>query len=163
MKSFLPKLKREATRTEKCRLIASVERHEFGNDLNARKWRFVKFVGKKGILFDEDKDQLEEFKATSFQKKILRKNPSLEDVFIGRFEIMEENGEWILNNELKGKMINEGGEALVLNWKFGKVEMAVRIQIFDPFLFSTKFGGEIKWETHLISGKSLFLRSYIQN
>ena len=31
VKYFLPKLERESTRTEKCRLIASVERHEFGD------------------------------------------------------------------------------------------------------------------------------------
>ena len=80
VKSILPKLKRESSRTEKCRLIASVERHEFRYNYNAIKWRFFKFVGNKGILFDEKKRQLEdsrtgrpfgEFEATSFQKKIL--------------------------------------------------------------------------------------------
>ena len=78
LKLFLPKLKRESTRTEKCRLISSVERHEFVNDRKAE--RFVKFIGKKGILFDENKNQLKDygkpcgvFKATSFQKKILQK------------------------------------------------------------------------------------------
>ena len=40
VKSFLPKLERESTREEKCRLIASVERHEFEDIFNASKWRF---------------------------------------------------------------------------------------------------------------------------
>ena len=60
VKRFLPKLERESTRTEKCRLIASVERHEFGNDSNAKDWRFCKFVGKNGIIFDKEKYKLEE-------------------------------------------------------------------------------------------------------
>ena len=68
LKCFLPKLKRESTRTAKCRLLASVERHEFGDKWNAENWRFCKFDGNKGILFDKDKKQLEEFEATSFQK-----------------------------------------------------------------------------------------------
>ena len=75
--------------------------------------RCFKFVGKNGFLFDENKKQLEdvngrpegEFKATSFQKKILRKNSSLENVFIGRFGMMEENGNWKLDTELKNKLI----------------------------------------------------------
>ena len=120
VKFFVPKLKRETTRTEKCRLIASVERHEFGYDDNAIIWRFCKFVGNKGIIFDEDKKQLKkgEFKATSLQKKILRKNPSLKDIFIGRFEIKEENGSWKLDNELKERIISAGGEAIVFRQEF---------------------------------------------
>ncbi|CBY15690.1 unnamed protein product [Oikopleura dioica] len=152
MKLFLPKLERESTRTEKCRLVASVERHQFGNDENAGYWRFCKFVGKKGIIFRENQTQLEEFEATSFQKKILDRNPNLSNVFIGRSEIKEENGKWKLENELKERIISEGVEAIVFREKFGKDEMAVRIQIFDPFLFSQKFGADlIKFKTHLIS------------
>ena len=154
MKLFLTKLERESTRTEKCRLVASVERNEFRDKLRAKYWRFCKFVGKKGIIFDEDLERLEEFEATSFQKKILRRNPNLSNVFIGRSEIKEESGKWKLENELKGRIISEGGEAIVFSEKFGKVEMAVRIQIFDPFLFTKKLGANlVKWKTHLISGK----------
>ena len=72
LKCFLPKFERESTRTEKCRLIASVERQEFGSHWNAKCWRFCKFIGKDGIIFDDDKKELEKFKITSFQKKILR-------------------------------------------------------------------------------------------
>ncbi|CBY41896.1 unnamed protein product, partial [Oikopleura dioica] len=152
VESFLPKLERESTREEKCRLIDSVERHEFENKFNAQDWRFFNFVGKKGLLFDGDKKKLTEFKATSFQKKILLRNPALSDVFIGRSEIMEETGEWKLDKTLKEKKISEGGEALILNQKFGETVMAVRVQAFDPFLFTKKSGADkIKWKTHLIS------------
>ena len=154
VKCFLPKLERESTRTEKCRLIASVERQEFENKWNADKWRFCKFVGKEGIIVDDEKKELEKFKITSFQKKILRRNPSLENVFLGRSEIKEENAFWKFNDELKRKRISEGGEALVFLEKFGKFEAAVRIHLFDTFLFTANFGSnEVKWKTHLISGK----------
>ena len=160
VKCFLPKLERESTRTAKCRLLASVERHEFENKYDARDWQFFKFVENKGVLYNKDKKQLDdggEFEATSFQKKILRENSNLSDVLIGRFEIKEENGEWKLKNELKNKLISEGGEALVLSEKFGDVEMAVRVQVFDPFLFTKKFGADkIEWKTHLISGEFIF-------
>jgi len=157
VKCFLPKLERESTRTDKCRLVASVERHEFGDDVSRHHvtdWRFFKFVGKKSLLFDEKKKMLKEFKATTVQKKILRRNPSLLDVFIGRSEIKEENGEWKLDNQVKGKLISEGGEALVFSEKFGGHEMAVRVQIFDPILFTKKLGADqITLKTHLISGE----------
>jgi hypothetical protein len=160
LKCFLPKLKRESTRTAKCRLVASVERHEFGNDWNAKYWRFCKFVGNKGILFDKNKRQQEEFYATPFQKKILSENPDLLNVFIGRSEIKEENGKWQFLDGLKEKIISEGGEAIVFSEKFGEKEFAVRVQIFDPFLFTTMFAAnQIKWKTHLISGENYFLVS----
>ena len=154
LKCFLPKLKRESTRTAKCRLLASVERHELRYDNYAVRWRFCKFDGKKGILFDKNK-KLEEFEATFFQKKILRENPDLLNVLIGRSEIKEENGKWQLLDGLKEKIISEGGEAIVFCEKFGEKEFAVRVQIFDPFLFTTMFAAnQIKWKTHLISGKN---------
>ena len=73
VKCFLPKLERESTRTEKCRLIASVERREFGDEWTAGVWRFCKFVGKNGIIYDNEKEELEKFKKSSFQKNILRR------------------------------------------------------------------------------------------
>ncbi|CBY15000.1 unnamed protein product [Oikopleura dioica] len=152
VKCFLPKLERESTRTEKCRLIASVERQEFEDYYNADKWRFCKFVGNCGIIFDDKKEELEKFKITSFQKKILRRNPSLKNVFFGRSEIKEETGFWKLNDELKNKIISEGGEAIIFLEKFGNLEAAVRIHVFDAFLLTTNFGAnELKWKTNLIS------------
>ena len=49
LKCFLPKHERESTRTAKCRLVASVERHEFGDFFTAKNWRFCKFLGNIGI------------------------------------------------------------------------------------------------------------------
>ena len=152
VKLFLSKLCRETTRTAKCRLIASVERHEFEDEENAVDWRFCKFDENKGFLFDQDKVLLEEFPSTFFQKKLL---PGLENIFIGRSEIREENGQWKLEDELKGKLINSGGEAVVFSEEFGETEMAVRVQIFDPFFLTKKFG-DLKWKTHLISGEFIF-------
>ena len=73
VKCFLPKLERESTRTAKCRLIASVERHEFREFLetSAADWRFFKFVGKTGIIFNENNRKLEDFKATAIFSEIL--------------------------------------------------------------------------------------------
>ena len=157
LKCFLPKLKRESSRTAKCRLLASVERQEFGDVLNAAFWRFCKFVGNKAILYNGLKNQLEEFDATSFQKKILRENPVLLNIYIGRSEIKEENGKWQLFDRLKENIISEGGEAIVFRQKFGEEEFAVRVQIFDPLLFTKRFAAnKIKWKTHLISGKSYY-------
>ncbi|CBY38949.1 unnamed protein product [Oikopleura dioica] len=65
---------------------------------------------------------------------------------------MEETGTWNLKNELKEKLLSEGGEAIVLNKNFGENLIALRIAVFDPFLFTKQFGaGQIKWRTHLIS------------
>ena len=72
---------------------------------------------------------------------------------IGRSEIKEENGIWNLKNELKDELLSEGGEAIVFSQKFGENLMAVRIAVFDPFLFTKQFcAGQIKFRTHLISG-----------
>ena len=40
---FLAKLKRNSTRTEKCRLISSVERMNFEKDYYAVWWEYVRF------------------------------------------------------------------------------------------------------------------------
>ena len=77
MKCILPKIEKESTRTAKCRLVASVERQEFGDYWSADEWRFCKFVGNNGILFDKEKRKLEEFKTTLFQKKILQRKSEL--------------------------------------------------------------------------------------
>jgi hypothetical protein len=62
--------------------------------------------------------------------------------------------------QLKEKIISEGGEAIVFCEKFRKSEFAIRVQNFDPFLFTEKFtANQIKWETHLISGKNKILHA----
>ena len=99
--NFLPKLKRESTRTEKCRLIASVERHDFGDMWNARGWKFCRFVGNEGIIYDSEKKERERSAQTFFQKKILLRDPSLNDVMISRWDILAEEGEWILDTWIR--------------------------------------------------------------
>ena len=163
LKGFLPKIKRETTRKEQCRLLASVERMEFGNNLNAEYWQFCRFVGKEVIIFDEDKNELERLKQTSLQRKILSKNPNLENVEISRWKILAEEGKWNLKengSELEKKKISAGGEAVIFEETFGNLKTAVRVQVFEPFLFTKHFGvGEIKTKTNLISGKFSFQKS----
>ena len=63
-----------------------------------------------------------------------------------------------MDDELKSKIISEGGEALIFSEKFGNFEAAVRIHLFDSFLFTEKLRfNEIKWKTNLLSGKFYFL------
>lgn len=110
------------------------------------------------MIFGENKEELEKFKVTSFQKRILRRDPNLSNIFIGRSEIKEENGYWKLTDEVIRKLISEGGEALIFLEKFSKTDMVVRIQAFDPFLFTAMLRcDEFKWRTHLISGGSSFV------
>ena len=152
-RDFLQKLKRESTRNEKCRLIASVERLEFGNDWNAVQWQYCRFVGDEGIIYDEEKNELERFKQKSVQRKILGRDPNLKNLEISRWEIRAEEGIWKLGNQIERKIIFEGGEAVIFSEKFGNLECAVRVQVFDPFLFTDHFGaGEIELKTHLYSG-----------
>ena len=110
------------------------------------------------MIFDVHKDQLEEFEMTEVQKKIFESEPSLLNQYISRWKIEEENGEWILPNELEQKLISEGGEALVISEKFGNLETAVRVQVFDPFLFTNGFGiDSFSWKINLSQGKDYFL------
>ena len=155
--NFLPKLKRTSTREEKCRLIASVDRHDFGDMWNARGWQFCKFVGNEGIIYDEEKNELERFAQTFFQKKILLREPTLNGVEISRWDILAEDGEWILDWTLQSQTIYEGGEAVVFTEKFGNKEYAVRVQAFEPFLFTHNLkAAELKLTTHIISGWIIF-------
>ncbi|CBY10826.1 unnamed protein product [Oikopleura dioica] len=137
LEGFLAKLKRTSTRTEKCRLILAVERMKFENDHYAAWWNHVRFGEENGEIFDRFKESLQKIKITEFQKQLLKSNAALK---IGHSEIKEEKGEWKIPTELKSKIISEGGEALVFSEKFGIFETAVRIQIFDPFLFTDEFG-----------------------
>ena len=71
-----------------------------------------------------------------------------------RTVLKEENGEWQIPAELKNKIISEGGEALVFSEKFGIFETAVRIQIFDSFLFTDDFGLDLlTWKINFEKGK----------
>jgi hypothetical protein len=155
---FLVKLKRTSTRTEKCRLISSVERMTFEEDNYAVLWKYVRFGEDEGEIFWPKnfwpkKKSLQKIKLTDFQKIILNSNANLKNEMISRSEIREENGEWDIPAELQSKIISEGGEALVFSEEFGNLETAVRLQIFDPFLFTKNFGlDSISWKIHFEKG-----------
>ena len=90
------------------------------------------------------------------QKQILLSEPTLMNKKIGRWEIEEELGEWDLPDEIKTKLISEGGEALVFEEQFGSLETAVRVQVFDPFLFTDR-AGSFSWRINLSKGENLIM------
>jgi hypothetical protein len=149
---FLAKLKRNSTRTQKCRLILSVERMTFEKDRYAVWWKYVQFGEDKLEIFGKF-GFLQKIKLTKFQKMILNSNSNLKNVIISRSEIRVENGEWEIEAELKKKLLSQGGEALVFSEKFGNLETAVRLQIFDSSLFTKVFGlDSISWKIHFEKG-----------
>ena len=86
---------------------------------------------------------------------ILNSNTELRNQYFNRSEIKEETGEWEYPAELYDDLISEGGEALVFSQKFDNLETAVRVHIFDPFLFTDFFGLEsLSWNIHLEKGWS---------
>ena len=160
LEGFLAKLKRTSTRTEKCRLILAVERMQFEND-NYAVWKHQ--FGEENVEIIAYGNCLQKIKLTEFQKRILKSNGSLINKLIGHSEIKEEKGEWKIPAELKTKVISQGGEALVFSEKFGICETAVRIQIFDPFLFTDDFGLDLlTWKINFEKGKIfLFILKYM--
>ena len=86
LKDFLPKLKRTTSRTQKCRLLESVERLDFEDDRYSVVWKFVEFDEKGcGTIFDRDNEKLEEFEQTELQKQILENDPSLTSARISTY------------------------------------------------------------------------------
>ena len=149
---FLAKLKRNSTRTEKCRLISSVERMTFEKDWYAVVWEYARFGDEEVEIFYKNQS-LQKIKHTDFQKMILKSNANLKNAMISRSEIKEENGEWDISTELQTNLISEGGEALVCLEEFGSLKTAVRLQIFDPFLFTKNFGlDSLSLKTHFEKG-----------
>ena len=153
LNGFLAKLKRNSTRTQKCRLILSVERMTFEKDVYAAWWEYVQFGENELEIFCKFKISRQKLKLTKFQKIILEFNLNLKNVMISRSEIKEETGEWEIEDELKNKLLSSGGEALVFSQLFGNFETAVRLQIFEPFLFTNFFGFDtLTWKIHLEKG-----------
>jgi len=136
LKNFCPKLKRTTTRTERCRLLLSVERMEFNDDHIASTWKNVVFNNGRVALYDDNEKLLETLDMYCLQKEIIRDNPNLQGTRLSRYDIKEEYGKWRLADELQSKLISAGGEAIILQEKFDVMEMAVRIHVFDPFLFT---------------------------
>jgi len=161
LKGFLAKLKRTSTRTQKCRLISSVERMKFENDANAISWQYVRFGEDEGEIFHKNKISHEKIKLTDYQKVLLKSDDSLKDRFLSRSEIKQETGKWIFQDNLQKRKISEGGEALVISNKFGDLEAVVRIHIFDSFLFTKDFWlNSLTWKIHFEKGKILFTNTH---
>jgi hypothetical protein len=150
---FLAKLKRNSTRTQKCRLILSVERMNFEDNWNAVLWQYVRFGEEEAEIFEKDKTSLEKIKVTKFQKMILKSDSSLKNELLCRSKIKPETGKWDIPADLKNMKISFGGEALVFSENFGDLETALRVQIFDPFLFTNDFGFDsLTWKIHFQKG-----------
>jgi hypothetical protein len=153
---LLAKLKRTSTRTQKCRLISSVERMTFENNIYAVFGQYARFGEDEGEIFYKTRS-LQKIQLTEFQKMILNSNPNLKNEIISRSEIREESGEWDLPAALQSKIISDGGEALVFSEEFGNLKTAVRLQIFDPFLFTKNFGlDSLSWKIHFEKGSISF-------
>ena len=155
---FSKKIKRKTTRTQKCRLIAAVERMTFREDGYVCWWQYCEFDGEKGTIFWGDqfnRRKLEDFELSEIQKQVLLSEPNFLNEKISRWEIKEEKGKWELTEEIEKKVISEGGEALVFSEQFGKLETAVRVQVFDPFLFTDQFGHDsVVFKINLAKGKN---------
>ena len=160
---FLAKLKRTTTRTQKCRLILSVERMLFEEDWYAAAWEYVRFGDDEAETFWPSKTSLQKLKVTEFQKMILKLDPSLKNQLISRSKIEQETGQRDIPNDLTSRKISEGGEALVFSEIFGEQETAVRVQVFDPFLFTNNFGfWSLSWKIHFGKGrKDTFFHCFI--
>ena len=130
---FHKRLKRTTTRDDFDRLILSVERREFQDRRGAR-WKEVTFEDGEGEI-----GSLEKWKVTKFQEKILERNPDLKGKKLEKSKLKREEGEWILDPTLEEKKISAGGEAIILNETFGNLDVAVRVQCFDPALFTEQF------------------------
>ena len=130
---------------------------KFENDHYAAWWQHVQFGEENGEIFGKWKESLQNIKITEFQNQILKSNAALKNILIGHSEIKEEKGEWKIPAELKTKIISDGGEALVFSEKFGICETAVRVQIFDPFLFTDDFVlDSLTWKINFEKGMICF-------
>ena len=147
-KNFVKKVKRTTTRTELDWLILAVERREFKSDYMAR-WTEVVFDAGKGKV-EAGFNGSEDWNISTFEKNILDANPGLLRR-IERTELKEENGEWQLGSM---KIISSGGEAVVLEETIGGLEVAVRVQCFDPLLFTKGIAG-YDFEWHFSEGEFL--------
>jgi hypothetical protein len=158
LKVLLPMVKRTSSRTPTCQLIASIERTEFRTNSIAYQWQNVIFFNSCSFADNKCSGLYEKLALTPFQNRILVDNPDLKWKIINRWEIKEETGEWILPNQLKKIVISEGGEALVIAASFGDLKTAVRIQAFDPLLFTEDFPvSSLSYKINLCSGWSIKL------
>ena len=177
LEPFLKTLKRETSRDDLDRLILSIERMDFDDEDDAG-WKHVIFEEKKeeffGVIYRlkkerDDKEKLTagyKFKASLLQTELLRSyQKSLpqktSELRIERSMLKEEKkGRWYVQcdgyKESERKFISAGGEAFVQKATINNLDVAVRVQIFDPLLFSDKCG-RINFKIHLSKGQSIIL------
>ena len=165
LKEFLVQLERTSSRSAQCRLILSVERMEFLDHEFATQWQYVRFGTDKSKIqylqiLDKDRAPLQKMNITEFQRMIWKNDEFLnkKDSFVlSRSSIKPETGEWA-SGKFKSKKISEGGEALVFSEKFEDFTTAVRVHIFDSYLFTQKFGLESQtWKAHFDKGLFIYL------
>ena len=158
LESFLTQMERTSSRTALCRLILSVERMEFSDHKFAADWQFVRFGKNESEILDKNKLPLQKMKITEFQRMILVSNSSFNNEDLCRSSVKAETGKWYLQGK-PSKKIAEGGEAVVFSERFADFQTAVRVHIFDPFLFTSDFGSEsLTWKAHF--DKGLFLIAF---
>ena len=145
LKKFLRKLKRKTSRTNKCRFILSVERQIFDDDDFALKWDeiIIEAGGSEFQLKNYSETWKKTFEASKYQKELIEKIFQEEKAYrrrneiliIERSELREENDQWDFEGLEKQ---NEGGEAILFFHQFEDEddELAIRVQCFDPALFT---------------------------
>jgi hypothetical protein len=136
-------------------LILSVERMLFKDHKYAASWKYVRFGEDEAEILDEDKTPLQKIKITEFQRMILNSHKSFINAEIDRRKLKAETGKWTIPDDLnKPDEMSEGGEALVLTQKFEDFPIAVRVHIFDPYLFTAQFPSDkVTSKAHFEKGK----------
>ena len=82
-------------------------------------------------------------------KKISNPGPDLNGKWIKKLELKAEEGEW---EDVDG-FISAGGEAIVVKQDLEGLEVAVRVQVFDPKLFTEEKAFEnFEFVIHLAKG-----------
>ena len=85
----------------------------------------------------------------------MKSDSSLKYQLFCRSKIKQETGKWNIPADLQSKKISSGGEALIFSERFEDLETAVRVQIFDPLLFTKDFGFDsLTWKIHFQKGNS---------
>ena len=109
-------------------------------------------------LHSDDKDELMPPPETGKrlndkQKKILEEIPEYKWWWIDHSTLDAEKGKWIFESTIAQEIISDGGEAIVIKQKFDELEVAVRVQAFDPFLFTKEKDDNYKFEYYFSCGE----------
>ena len=140
-------IERTPERTEKCRLILSVERMSFNNKANAAIWDSFTFENGHCNIYIEN-TKIEKLLISDYQSSILEENAQLLNLRIKRKDLQRENSKWspesqdFLDRHAASHGFSTktyyGGEAMVFYSKIEERKLAIRVQCFDPWLFTSK-------------------------